>query len=80
MDGEEICKCDKSFATNRTLNSHIASFHEGRASDGSEIKLKGNKIGKEKAVLNIHTSVVYPKETKDFKTEIVKENLLKMED
>ena len=168
MDGEEICKCDKLFATNRTLNSHIASFHEGRLSDGSKIKhscpicskayaskifmirhiakvhdgkilqenknkfkctlcesasftqkhnlkkhiesfhegkkafvcnicdrrfvqkihLKihiksaheGNKIAKEKTVLNIHTSLVDPKETKDFKTEIVKENLLKMED
>ena len=50
------------------LKNHIKSVHEE------------NKIGKEKAVLNIHTSVFYPKETKDFKTEIVKENLLKMED
>ena len=33
-----------------------------------------------KAEDTMHTSVVHPKETKDFKTEIVKENLLKMED
>ena len=61
--------CDRRFVQKIHLkNHHITSVHEG------------NKIGKEKAVLNIHTSVVYPKETKDFKTEIVKENLLKMED
>ena len=60
--------CDLRFTQNGGLKKHIESVHEG------------NKIGKEKAVLNIHTSVVYPKETKYFKTEIVKENLLKMED
>ena len=60
--------CDRRFVQKIHLKNHITSVHEG------------NKIGKEKAVLNIQTSVVKPKETKDFKTEIVKENLLKMED
>ena len=64
-----ICNiCDRRFLQKIHLKNHIKSVHEG------------NKIGKEKAVLNINTSVVYPKETKDFKTEIVKENLPKMED
>ena len=45
--------CDLRFTQNGGLKKHIKSVHEG------------NKIGKEKAVLNIHTSVVHPKETKD---------------
>ena len=63
-----VCNiCDRGFVQKIHLKIHIKSVHEE------------NKIVKEKAVLNIHTSVVYPKETKDFKIEIVKENLLKME-
>ena len=49
-----ICNiCNLRFTQNGGLKKHIESVHEG------------NKIGKEKEVLNIHTSVVHPKETKD---------------
>ena len=79
--------CDNAaFTQKHNLKKHIESFHEGKKAFRCNIcdlrftQNGGLKIGKEKVVLNIHTSVVYPKETKDFKTEIVKENLLKMED
>ena len=49
--------------------------------DNKMCQISGIEFGN-KAVLNIHTSVVYPKEKTILKvnTEIVKENLLKMED
>ena len=64
--------CNKSFATNRTLNSHIASFHEGRSSDGSEITLSCPLCSKSyasKKFLNRHIATVHegkPQE-KEFK-------------